>query len=495
MSIRKKSVRIAVVAGAEPREFFDEVWSGVGSAARELASLGVKVEPVRTRSHDVEADTRVMSALLKSPPDAAAIVPGHASALNPLIDELTSKGTCVVTFNTDAPESTRCSFVGADAFRAGTLAAEVLARLMRGSGEVLSFPGGLQQEQAALRYAGFTRELAQWAPGLREVTCHAGFDDLAEVTRDFLRSHRAAGIFVGHARGYEIAPVLESAGHLVPCVGFDNTERLRPFLRRKAISAVIDENAYQQGYLATQRAYEATLYGSAKTPRRTVIPSTIVFSANAGEARSADSQHEAFEQMLRQRTSRLVAYQRSLRAANDELLRLAETDALTGLLNRRKFEGLLEQQFAGASKEKLPRAFSLLMIDLDDFKGCNDRFGHKMGDEVLREVARILKTSSGGNDFCVRLGGDEFCVLMPDADSASAAALKERITRAVSESAIAADSATLKIRVSIGQATFPADGASEQDLMVAADRSMYALKRNRRQPFVPPAADREMALA
>ncbi|HZL56973.1 MAG TPA: GGDEF domain-containing protein, partial [Bryobacteraceae bacterium] len=163
------------------------------------------------------------------------------------------------------------------------------------------------------------------------------------------------------------------------------------------------------------------------------------------------------------------------------LLRMTETDPLTGLLNRRRFETVLQQ---------MEPPFSLLMIDVNDFKRCNDTFGHKAGDEVLKKIASILTASARPADHCVRLGGDEFCVLMPGADRKTAARLSEAIEQSVFEAAIANTNST-KVGVSIGQATSPVDGTNPDDLVTVADRSMFAVKRRGERLRIMNAANRE----
>lgn len=180
------------------------------------------------------------------------------------------------------------------------------------------------------------------------------------------------------------------------------------------------------------------------------------------------SLNEAFEQLIRQQTAQLSSYQEMLESANQELQRLAETDALTGLLNRRKFEEILPLELNRAHSGG--RA-SLLMMDVDHFKQCNDNFGHHVGDEALRTVAQALKSQARETDFCARWGGDEFCVLLPGAGLADAERLRTRICDALRVGN------PLQLRLSIGVAHFPDDASTPNELVIAADRAMYHDKR------------------
>ena len=147
--------------------------------------------------------------------------------------------------------------------------------------------------------------------------------------------------------------------------------------------------------------------------------------------------------------------------------RESRSDALTGLANRRAFEERLPVELARFSRGGRP--LSLCLLDLDGFKGVNDRLGHPAGDEVLRQVARILETSRVADD-CFRIGGDEFAILMPGTTAEEATTAAGRIAAAVS-SANVADG---QIGVSFGLATsVDLDGEA---LLADADRELLAAK-------------------
>ncbi len=169
-----------------------------------------------------------------------------------------------------------------------------------------------------------------------------------------------------------------------------------------------------------------------------------------------------------------------LRETRDELRHLAETDALTGLPNRRHFLRLADEalRLAGSSG----RPVSLLMLDIDRFKDINDTHGHQAGDMVLQAVARCLTAGVGDRDRVGRLGGEEFGVLLPGVDGPVAAEAAERLRRDIEVLAPLG----LPVTVSLGV------GADKRDidaLLALADECLYAAKRAGRNRVVPqPAA-------
>ena len=158
---------------------------------------------------------------------------------------------------------------------------------------------------------------------------------------------------------------------------------------------------------------------------------------------------------------------------------LATHDSLTGLLLRRY---LLERLTQEVSRElRLKRELSFLMIDLDDFKKYNDKFGHTAGDIVLRTVGMILndKFSAPGNIVC-RYGGEEFSVLLPDCPKATAVQLAEDFRKKVESQTIILRRENTNITVSIGVATFPGDAQIKEDLIQQADLALYRAKKQGR---------------
>lgn len=161
-----------------------------------------------------------------------------------------------------------------------------------------------------------------------------------------------------------------------------------------------------------------------------------------------------------------------------EIEHTAITDSLTEMYTRRYTLQRLEEEL-GRSKA---RTFSLafLMIDVDHFKACNDNYGHLAGDQILREIAQIIRSSIREIDIPGRFGGEEFCVVLPDTDIKGARFVAERIRSTTEGKVIKAYDATLSVTVSIGIATFPADARRRDELIDKADWSLYKAKKQGR---------------
>jgi diguanylate cyclase (GGDEF)-like protein len=156
---------------------------------------------------------------------------------------------------------------------------------------------------------------------------------------------------------------------------------------------------------------------------------------------------------------------------------LSRVDPLTALGNRRAFDEALPEELARA--QRTGRALSLVMIDVDHFKAFNDRHGHLAGDEALADVARVLSETARTEDRACRVGGEEFALLLPGADEASAAEVAERVRRGVEEMAGRFGPVTVSLGVTAWDAGRHGDGAG---LRAAADARLYAAKaagRNR----------------
>jgi diguanylate cyclase (GGDEF)-like protein len=154
--------------------------------------------------------------------------------------------------------------------------------------------------------------------------------------------------------------------------------------------------------------------------------------------------------------------------------RQAVTDELTGLANRRQFLSQMDAEVARSRRSGSPLA--IVLADLDDFKQVNDKHGHEAGDRTLRAFADILRDAVRDIDLPVRLGGEEFAVLLPDTDLAGGANLAERIRVTLADRRIESGSDRIGVTASFGVSCFPL-AASADDLLVDADRRLYDAKR------------------
>lgn len=158
----------------------------------------------------------------------------------------------------------------------------------------------------------------------------------------------------------------------------------------------------------------------------------------------------------------------------------ATHDGLTGLMVRRYFKERLAGEVEGALRRGGTIAF--LMVDLDRFKGVNDTYGHLVGDVVLREIARIIRSSVREMDLVGRYGGEEFAVALPDASEEVGMQIAERIRTAVENARIRAYDEEIRITVSVGLSLCPRRAGTADQLVDEADRAMYRAKglgRNR----------------
>lgn len=163
----------------------------------------------------------------------------------------------------------------------------------------------------------------------------------------------------------------------------------------------------------------------------------------------------------------------------EQLLILSLTDELTGLYNRRGFMTMAEQQMKVA--ERMKKGMHLLSADLDNLKWINDTHGHKVGDEVLRETADILRETFRKVDIIARIGGDEFVVFMLESDIAGTDFVESRLEETL-ESHNARAGRDFRISLSTGVAFYsPGERCSVEDLLVQADKLMYEKKRLKQQ--------------
>lgn len=160
-----------------------------------------------------------------------------------------------------------------------------------------------------------------------------------------------------------------------------------------------------------------------------------------------------------------------LRTALDHTTRMALTDPLTGVLNGRAFGDASRRILAAAARSGKP--FSLIYLDVDDFKRVNDTFGHAGGDRILRETAQLLEGAVRQSDLVARLGGDEFAVILPDADQRGTEAILGRICGTRSG---LPGNRPLPVTFSVGAVTFVRVPAGIDDAIQAADALMYRVK-------------------
>ncbi len=170
------------------------------------------------------------------------------------------------------------------------------------------------------------------------------------------------------------------------------------------------------------------------------------------------------------REAALKQSQAELQAANKRLSELASVDALTGLANRRVFDERLRAEFRAARRKG--QGLSLLLVDVDNFKSQNDRYGHQHGDTLLRQLGNLLQRNVRPSDLAARYGGEEFAIILLDTRQGDAALIADRLLRAVRNEAWPQDPLT----VSIGLHTMEAATPDAERLLTLADEALYAAK-------------------
>ncbi len=161
---------------------------------------------------------------------------------------------------------------------------------------------------------------------------------------------------------------------------------------------------------------------------------------------------------------------------------IASRDALTGALNRRSIEE--EALRLKARCERTGNPLAITMIDIDHFKSINDRYGHPVGDEVLRRLAKIAQTSIRADDYFARYGGEEFCLLLPSTTENEAWALAERLRITYAEMIVEIGVESLNSTISIGVADSTSIGLEFTSLVAAADQALYRAKQQGRNRVV-----------
>lgn len=189
-------------------------------------------------------------------------------------------------------------------------------------------------------------------------------------------------------------------------------------------------------------------------------------------------QLEAQNQLLQQEVRDRIAAETALQSANRELYRLANLDGLTQVANRRSFDATLDKEWRRLSREQNP--LSLILCDVDCFKGFNDTYGHQSGDECLKQIAAamtaVLKRPS---DLLARYGGEEFVIVLPNTPESGAIHVAEEIRAAIHDLALPHRRSSVRpiVTLSLGIATLiPSIDVNPEFLIYAADRALYTAK-------------------
>jgi diguanylate cyclase (GGDEF)-like protein len=231
----------------------------------------------------------------------------------------------------------------------------------------------------------------------------------------------------------------------------------------------------------------AVIYGRGEPPRETgglaIVPLARADVGVIGAIVIESDEADAISRREVENVNLLgVIAARSLETAweIEEEWRIARTDPLTGLANRRHFDEQLTRIIGESLKYGAPA--SLIVADVDHFKKVNDTYGHEAGDEVLKAVARVFMGCVRAEDVCARYGGEEIAILLPETTVARAQEVAERVRRAIELRTIVHDEHEIPVTASFGVAGYPESSALRDGLFPAADRALYEAKaagRNR----------------
>jgi len=171
---------------------------------------------------------------------------------------------------------------------------------------------------------------------------------------------------------------------------------------------------------------------------------------------------------------------------------LSVRDPLTGLYNRRKFHEFMHNEIIRVSRHE--RGFSVIMVDLDDFKFINDTYGHPVGDMVLKEIAVLLEGELRRVDVLARLGGDEFAIILPETEVARGLQVANKLHQALAEKMFELPVGSIKITASFSMVSFPEDGRTEDQIYAAMDVVLYKAKAQGKNQVVTSESGRDRSM-
>ena len=337
----------------------------------------------------------------------------------------------------------------------------------------------LRLRDAVAHQERISRVLKEFNDQLRDIDAENFWEKLTGVMAQLVDAERASLLVLGPA---ESLTAKASFGSLVDLNAFPDlgARVARTILEKGKPALVSDVTKASLASVDADRRYKTPSFISYPIVLGGAGIGVLNFTDKAGGERFDKQDIEALDSIAPQIA---VALDRiSLREKVGEFAQLSVTDPLTGLLNRRYIQERLGEEVNRSDRYGEPLSF--LMIDVDEFKSYNDRFGHPEGDEALRILGSILRQNLRGADVAVRYGGEEFSVLLPATSIDEAEVIAHRIRSHVERT----DFPRRRVTVSIGAATITDQVRSVEDLISAADKALFRAKemgRNNVQIFDP----------
>ncbi len=266
---------------------------------------------------------------------------------------------------------------------------------------------------------------------------------------------------MGGMDGFELMrhlAMLDSSLNIIVMTGFDSYETVLQALQSGAYD-------YMQKPLANHAELVATIDRACSSARLVKENAKLIKELAGSHAKLSESN-------------------RALVELNHKLKKMASTDSLTLLFNRRYFDQVVSRELARRNRYSL--AMSLVMLDIDNFKDINDTYGHKVGDQALRKVAAVINDSARTSDIVARYGGEEFGVVLPQTEPQNAVIFAERTRAAIENEVFVIEDEQINLTVSLGVAgaTSACPSVDPGSLVAAADKALYEAKSDGRNRFV-----------
>jgi diguanylate cyclase (GGDEF)-like protein len=340
---------------------------------------------------------------------------------------------------------------------------------------------GQRRRRATGRITAFNATQARFAEGIQ-------FAENEAEAHDLIGHHLESTVPGGRVL---VLNRNNSADRLEPTRRLSDGDPLKEPLRDsqpRSCLAIRLSRRYTRGEGDTIEALSCKICGALAGPsscQPLLVGGEVIGSVLVAHDRELGREAEARLQESVAQAAPVLANLRNLAIAETR----AATDALTGLPNRRTVDDTLRRMLAQA--DRAATSFSVAVLDLDHFKQINDSYGHECGDNALAALAALLRTDMRASDFAGRSGGEEFVLFLPDTDRTDAVAVAEKIRLNVHKLTVAG--IERPITASIGIASFPADAATPQALMRAADRALYSAKQHGRDRVETPATAEQAA--